>query len=302
MSPPQTVQNDPRYGQTGAVLMLIGGISSFQIGAALAKGLFPVFGPEGMVGLRVGLAATILMMIWRPTRAQLTPRVLKLLIPYGASVAIMNFCFYVALTRLPLGMTVALEFMGPLSLALSGSRRWLDLLWVVLVVGGLFFLLRPEHALGPLDPIGVGAALFSGVGWVIYILTGTRIGKVLSPVTATSLGLATAAFFLLPWLIPALPVAVSHPEEGVLALCVAILSSAVPYILDMLAMRRLKPRDLGILLSMEPMLGAVSGLLLLHETLSVSRWIGVGCIVLASAGNVLTSRTTTPIETQPPPG
>ncbi|EHH67056.1 EamA family transporter [Gluconobacter morbifer] len=289
-----TVQPHERHDQLKAVGCLIGGISSFQIGASLAKGLFPYFGPTGMVGLRVCLAAVILLCIWRPTRGTLTTERLKLLIPYGASVAIMNFCFYVALVRLPLGIVVALEFTGPLTLALTGSRRWLDLCWTLFVIAGLYLLLRPEGAatggFHSLDLFGIAAALLSGCGWIIYILTGTRMGNMFPAPVATTLGMTTAGILLLPCLIPVLPAVVHHPWQGGEALSVAVLSSAVPYILDMMAMRRLTPRDLGILLSMEPMLGAVSGFVFLHEALSASRWLGVLCIVVASAGNVLTGR------------
>jgi len=280
----------PDGNRVGAIACLIGGISSFQIGASLAKTLFPLFGPTGMVGLRVCLAAVILLTLWRPSRKRLSPGLWRLLLPYGASVAWMNFAFYIAMTRLPLGMVVALEFMGPLSLALFGSRRWLDLGWAALVLCGLVLLLKPDSPLGHLDPIGIFIAMSGGLGWVVYILTGTRISPILDAGYATSYGMATAGIFLLPCLIPVLPIAISHPYQGGLALSVAIMSSAVPYVLDMLAMRSLSPRDLGILLSMEPMLGALSGLVFLHESLSGQRWIGVGCIVAASIGNVLTGR------------
>lgn len=279
--------------QLKAVGCLIGGISSFQVGATLAKGLFPLFDPTGMVGLRVCLAAVILLCIWRPTRGTLTVERLKLLLPYGASVAVMNFCFYVALVRLPLGVVVALEFTGPLTLALVGSRRWLDLCWAGLVVAGLFLLLRPEGVvagLSSLNLFGVAAALLSGCGWVVYILTGTRMGRMFPAPVATTLGMSTAAILLLPCLIPTIPRVLTHPWQGGAALSVAVLSSAVPYILDMMAMRSLSPRDLGILLSMEPMLGALSGFIFLHEALSIMRWMGVLCIAAASAGNVLTGR------------
>ncbi|GAJ28428.1 EamA family transporter [Acidomonas methanolica] len=291
----------PRLGHAGAVLFLIGGISSFQIGAVLAKGLFPFFGAAGMVGLRVGLAAIILVLVLRPKAAISQPGAWRRLLPYGASIAMMNSFFYLALERLPLGLTVALEFMGPLTLALAGSRRILDLLWAALVATGVYLLLRPEGGLPPLDPVGVVFALISGSGWVVYILTGTRIGRSMAATEATALGMAVAGLILSPLLLAAVPVAFRHPVQGGEAVCVAILSSAVPYLLDMMAMRRLKPRDMGILLSMEPMLGALSGLILLGEVLSVSRWAGVGCIVAASAGNVLASRRTTAMETQLPP-
>lgn len=291
MSPPAS--STESHSQLKAIGCLIGGISSFQIGATLAKGLFPLFGPTGMVGLRVCLAAVILLSIWRPTRGTLTVERLKLLLPYGAAVAVMNFCFYVALVRLPLGVVVALEFTGPLTLALVGSRRWLDLCWAGLVVAGLFLLLRPEGAtagFSSLNLFGVAAALLSGCGWVVYILTGTRMGKMFPAPVATTLGMSTAAILLLPCLIPTIPAVLTHPWQGGAALSVAVLSSAVPYILDMMAMRSLSPRDLGILLSMEPMLGALSGFIFLHEALSVMRWMGVLCIAAASAGNVLTGR------------
>ncbi|NVN06452.1 EamA family transporter [Asaia spathodeae] len=290
-----------RLDKLGGLALLIGGISSFQVGAALAKSLFPLFGAEGMVGLRVCLAAVILLTVIRPGPSVLRPGIWRLLLPYGASMAVMNFAFYIALVRLPLGLVVAFEFMGPLSLALIGSRRLLDLVWAGMVLSGLYLLLRPDHVSGHLDPIGVIAALISAVGWVIYILTGTRIGRIMPAAQATTLGMTTAGILLLPWLIPTLMPAVTHPHQGLQAVGVAILSSAVPYILDMMAMRKLGPRDLGILLSLEPVLGSISGLFLLGESLSLARWLGVLCIAGASAGNVLTSRKPPPDgETVPP--
>lgn len=193
---------------------------------------------------------------------------------------------------------VALEFTGPLTLALTGSRRWLDLCWALFVIAGLYLLLRPETAavagtLHHLDLFGICAALLSGCGWIVYILTGTRMGKILDAGQATTLGMTTAGILLLPCLIPTIPTVITHPWQGGAALSVAVLSSAVPYILDMMAMRRLKHRDLGILLSMEPMLGAISGWIFLGEGLSVARWMGVLCIVVASLGNVLTAKKVT---------
>lgn len=277
-------------GHSGAALMLLAGMTSFQVGAVLAKGLFPVFGPTGMTGLRVVIAAIVLMAILRPRVAVFDPRTWKLLLVYGVSIAAMNFAFYIALARLPLGVAVALEFTGPLSLALIGSRRAIDLLWTALVLLGLFLLLRPDGTLPHLDRIGVIVAIAGGCCWIVYILAGTRVGRVVAPASATALGMSIGGTVLLPCLIPVVRPALHHPLQAVLAVCVAILSSAVPYVLDMMAMKRLKPRDLGILLSMEPMVGALAGLVLMGESLAPLRWVGVGCIVAASAGNVLAAR------------
>lgn len=270
-----------------AVIALIAGMSSFETGAALAKNLFGTFSAEQMVGLRVCLAAVMLLLLVRPRIEHLTRANLKLFFPYGAAMAMMNFFFYIAISRLPLGLAVTIEFIGPLSLALFGSRRWTDIFWAMIVVLGLFLILRPDKSFHDVDPIGVAAALCSAVGWMIYLIAGTRVSKVVPGAQAAAIGMTLAGILLLPCFIIALPTAFANPSASVTAICIAVLSSAIPYLLEIIAMRRLNPRELGILLSLEPAFGSFSGIIFLGEALNLTQWMGIICVMGASTGNVL---------------
>ena len=267
---------------------LIGAIASFQVGAAVAKSLFAALGPWGVVGLRIGLSALMLCAICRPWRKleRTVGRGLAAVVPYGVSLGAMNLCFYLALSRLPLGVTVTIEFSGPLALACLGSRRWLDLIWAALVLGGLALLLDPGTSLNRLDPLGVGYALLAGLAWASYILCGQRVGRQMPSGQVAALGMAVAAVAIVPFclagIVPAL-----HRQPALLlpALLVAVLSGALPYALEMMALRRMSARGYGILCSLDPALAALSGLLLLGEHLSGPRLLAIGCIMLASVGS-----------------
>ena len=270
---------------------------SFQTGASLAKTLFPAFGALGTAGLRIGLAAVILGLIWRPWRPLPDRAQRRAVLVYGVTLGLMNAAFYQAIARLPLGVAVAIEFIGPLAVALAGSRRRLDLLWVALVLAGLALLLLPAEAglhaglakagLYALDPIGVLFAIAAAVGWASYILAGIRLGRLMPAGRATSLGMIVAALTI----VPAACLAGSWPDHDAPrllldALGVALLSSAVPYMLELAAMRRMSARAFGVLMSVEPAIASLSGLLLLGEHLALSRWLGILLVVTASAGSV----------------
>ncbi|WP_419730099.1 EamA family transporter [Lichenicola sp.] len=270
------------------------GMGSVQIGASLAKLLFPVLGAIETACARVVLAAIVLLLLARPWRrgVRLFPgRTAAItIVAYGLSLAVMNTVFYAALSRLPLGITVAIEFMGPLALALAGSRRALDLLWVALAVGGLLILLQPwqfvgGHAGHPLDPVGILLALTAGVTWALYILVGRRLGGQVEGNTATALGMAIAALAVLPFGWSVVPNLAIHPALLASAFGMAMLSSAVPYSIEMMAMRRMSTRGFSIMMSLEPAIAAVAGLLLLGEHLSPMRWLAIGGIVVASLGS-----------------
>ena len=267
--------------------MLIGGIASFQLGASIAKSLFPVFGATGMVGLRIGLSSVLLMLLWRPWRRHISRSTLKAIVPYGLSLGIMNLLFYLSLARLPLGAAVAVEFTGPLTLAFLGSRRWLDLLWAALVVAGLGLLLNPAAALHGVDPVGVAFAFGAGLFWALYIVFGQRVSRSATGPHVTALGLAVAAVAIVPLCLPAMRPALHDPLHLSEAAAVAILSSALPYSLEMAAMRHLSTRSFGILMSLDPALAALFGLALLGEHLAPLRWLAILCIVAASAGSAL---------------
>ena len=272
----------------GALLL---GMLSFQFGAALAKQLFPVMGAQGATAMRLGLGALILWVLRQPWRRFSGRRDWVSLWGYGLTLGIMNLCFYMALRSVPLGIAVALEFLGPLSIALFGSRRALDFLWVALVVAGLALLLPWEAQAQALDPVGVLFALAAAVGWAAYILLGRRAGAAFGG-DAVALGSAIGALV-------AVPVGVAHAGAALFTLSalpfafgVAVLSSALPYSLEMLALTRLPSRTVGILVSVEPAMGALLGLLFLDEHLTLFQWLAIAAIIAASIGAVFGARTT----------
>lgn len=292
-----TGRRDGRYQATNLGALLVGMVS-VQVGASLAKILFPALGAAGTAGLRVLLAAAMLLVVAllvRHDRFSVPSRGAALVIlAYGVTLGVMNVVFYLALSRLPLGIVVAIEFTGPLGLALIGSRRALDLLWVALAVAGLVLLLQPWRTAHRLDPVGVLLAIAAGVAWALYILVGRRLGRHVSGITATALGMSVAAIVTLPVALPALPLlTTSEAMRDWLppaALGMALLSSAVPYSIEMFVMQRMSMRGFSILMSLEPAIAALIGLALLGEHLSTPRWLAIGGIIAASLGSAATDR------------
>ena len=260
---------------------------SIQCGAAYAKSLFPAVGAQGVTALRLGLSAVILLPILRPWRARLSRRHMPALLAYGVSLGLMNLTFYMALNRIPLGIAVALEFTGPLTLAVISSRRRSDFAWIALAVVGLLLLLPIGKMARPLDPLGVLYALGAGVGWAMYAVFGKRAG-VEHGAAATSIGTAIGALVVVP-------VGLAHTGPMLLTLpillsgvAVAIFSSALPCTLEMVSLTHLPARVYGTLTSAEPALGAVAGLVFLHEKLTPLQVVAIAAIVLASVGTALT--------------
>ena len=266
------------------------GMVSVQIGASFAKLLFPTLGPSGTVLLRVLLAFVVLLPVARPWNWRLhrprTATVVAIAV-YGATMGAMNLVFYEALARLPLGITVAIEFMGPLTLAVAGSRRALDMLWLALAVGSLMLLLQPWQALGVhrLDPLGVLLALCAGAAWAIYILAGRVVGDHVAGGTGTAIGMGIATLLVLPIGWHAIPQVAMSPSLLAAAFGMAMLSSALPYSIEMMAMRRMSMRGFSVLMSLEPAIAAVTGLFLLGEHLSPVRWLAILGVVVASLGS-----------------
>ncbi len=271
--------------------MLLGSVASYQLGASLAKSLFPLFGPTGTVGLRIALSTVVLWALWRPWRRLPDRAGLRALLPYGLSLGLMNLLFYLALARMTLGAAVSIEFTGPLTLAFAGSRRPLDLLWAALVLAGLTLLLRPTEAVSGVDPLGAALALGAGLCWAGYIVFGRRVGQRIRGGGATAFGMAIASLAVVPLCLPAMLPAHATPQHLLSpllqSLLVAILCSALPYSLEMAAMRWISTRSFGILMSLDPAAAALSGLLLLGERLSPAHWLAIGCIVLAALGSAL---------------
>lgn len=267
-----------------AVLLVVLGMAATQAGASLAKLLFPLVGPQGATVLRLGLAALVLALVLRPWRRPPPGRQWRAIGLYGLAMGAMNLLFYQALATIPLGIAVALEFTGPLGVALAGARRPADVLWVGLAVLGLWLLLPLGGTGEGLDPVGVGFALGAGACWAGYIVFGQRAGLAGGGAETAALGVATAALVALPF--GAAPAWAGLLMPGVLPLAfgVALLSSAIPYALDMIALPRLPARTFGILMSAQPALAALSGLVLLAEGLEWRQWAGIGAVVLASLG------------------
>lgn len=271
-----------------AVAALVVAMISYQCGASLAKHLFPAVGAEGATAFRLGISAVLLALLRRPWRSPPARRDRRALWGYGLSLGAMNLCFYLSLRTIPLGIAVALEFTGPLALALLHSRRVLDFVWIALVVAGLALLL-PLRSAGALDPVGVCFALATGVGWALYILFGRKAGAAYGS-NAVTLGTAIGALVAIPFGLAHAGTALFSLDLLPWAIGVAVLSSALPYSIEMLALTRLSTRTFSTLLSLEPAIAALAGVALLHEHLDLLQWLAIGAIVVAAAGTALSAR------------
>ena len=271
------------------VAVLIVAMFCFQIGAALAKQLFPIVGALGTTALRLGLASLMLLAVWRPWRVRPNAREARTIVMYGLAMGWMNLFFYLSLNRIPLGIAVALEFTGPLAVAIATSRRAIDFAWIALAAAGLIVLLPWGRESKPLDPAGIAYALAAGVCWALYIVFGQKAGNAHGGQTA-ALGTLAAAIVIMPIGIAQSGTALLSPALLPTACAMALLSSALPYSLEMYALTRLPTRTFGVLMSANPALGALSGLIFLGETLSIVQWGAIASIMFASAGSAATSR------------
>jgi inner membrane transporter RhtA len=262
-------------------------IVSVQGGAAIAKGLFPVLGAAGTASMRIGLSALLLLVAVRPRLGQLRADQWRAVVPYGLALGAMNFLFYCALARVPLGLAVTLEFVGPLALALSGSRRWFDVVWALLAGVGIA-LIAPWSGHG-VDVLGMLFALAAGGCWAGYIVLGQRTAAVLPGTLAVAVGMLVGALLVVPFGLASGQLAALTPHLALLGGLLALFSSVLPFTLEMQALKSLPTRTFSILMSLEPAAAAVSGWLLLHERLTVGQWLAVVLIVIASAGATLTA-------------
>ncbi len=260
---------------------------TIQSGASIAKQLFPLIGPAGTTALRVGFSALMLWLVFRPWRQLPQGRNWRAIIVYGACLGGMNLLFYLAIARIPLGIGVALEFTGPLAVALFTSRRKLDLVWVVLALGGILLLLPDMTSVDALDPVGVMLALAAGACWAGYILFGQRAGNLASGGITVALGMTVAAAFLVPIGLVSAGSSLFSWQVIPLAIAVAALSSALPYSLEMVALKALPAKSFSVLMSMEPAIAALAGFLLLAELLSVTQWLAILLVISASLGSTL---------------
>jgi len=271
-------------------------IITLCVGTSFAKQLFPLVGAQGTTAYRVGFSALILLALWRPWRYPLSRADLTAVALYGAVMGLMNLCFYMSLRTIPLGLAIAIEFTGPLALALIHSRKLVHFVWIGLAALGLLLLLPLKPGAGALDPVGVGFAATAAVLWALYIVLGKRTGHMHAGRTV-ALGMSTAALIVAPIGLATAGAALFHPHVLMLGLVVAVLSSAIPYSLEMVALKGIPKRSFGVMLSAEPAVGALAGLLMLGERLAPLQWLAIGCIIAASAGTILT----TPAEVEPAP-
>jgi inner membrane transporter RhtA len=283
------VLNRSSFQSALPVLAVVCAMASFQIGAALAKILFPVMGPEGAATLRLGLGAVMLVAIVRPWRAWPSGAPLLPMLGLGCSMAGVILMFYLALERMPLGQAMALQFLGPLAIAIFGSRRARDFVWAVLAAVGVWLLLRPVA--GPtatFDPVGVAWALGAAVAWASYILVGRVASTAFGRPTA-ALAVSLASVLVLPVGLHTAGSSLLAPALLPIALLMALFSSAIPISLDVYALPRLPPRTFAVLMSLEPALGVLAGLLILNETLAGGQVAGVALVVAAAAGSAWSS-------------
>lgn len=271
------------------ILVILISMASIQSGASLAKSLFPLVGAPGVTALRLALGTLILVVVFKPWRLRFAKAQRLPLLFYGLSLGAMNYLFYLSLQRIPLGIAVALEFTGPLAVALFSSRRAVDFIWVILAVVGLWFLLPLGQDVAHVDLTGALLALGAGAGWAVYILSGRRAGEEHGPATV-AMGSLIAAIVFVPLGAFQAADALWHWSILPLGLAIAVLSTALPYSLEMIALTRLPTRTFGTLMSMEPALAALSGMVFLGEMLTLSQTLALAAIIAASMGSTLTMR------------
>jgi len=271
------------------VVVILIAMMSIQSGASLAKSLFPLVGAPGVTALRIALGTLILVVIFKPWRLRFKKEQRLPLLFYGLALGGMNYMFYLSIQTIPLGIAVALEFTGPLAVALFSSRRPVDFIWVILAVLGLWFLLPLGQSVAEIDLTGAALALGAGACWAVYILTGQRAGEEHGPATVALGSLIAAVIFV--------PIGMAQATDSIwqwsilpVGLAVAILSTALPYSLEMIALTRLPTRIFGTLMSMEPALAAISGMIFLGETLTLVQTLALCSIIAASMGSTLTMR------------
>lgn len=257
-------------------------VSSVQFGAAFAKSLFEEVGPGGTVFLRVLFAAIVLVAVWRPAVAGRSPADWRLIAAFGFTLAAMNLAFYESLDRIPLGIAVTLEFVGPLGVAVASSRRPLDVAWVVLAGAGIVLL--SDFGRAELDRLGVALALVAGGFWAAYILLSARVGRAFPGASGLALSMAAGAVMLVPVGVADGGADLLVPGVLALGLAVAMMSSAIPYTLEMEALRRMPVGVFGVMMSTEPAVGALAGFIVLDEGLATRELVAILLVVAATAG------------------
>jgi inner membrane transporter RhtA len=264
------------------VALVVAAVTSLQFGASFAVTLFDELGPAGAAFLRLAVAAIVLMAIWRPRVAGHPLADIRVAVAFGVALGVMNWAIYSAIDRIPLGIAVTIEFAGPMAVAVFGSRRALDLLWVALAVVGILLLADPGG--GSLNTGGVLFALLAAAMWAAYILLSVRTGRLFPGGSGLALAMVVAAVVIAP-------TGIAQGGDNLLRLdllaagaAVALASSVIPYSLELEALRRLPARVFGVLMSLEPAVAALAGLVVLGQDLGAREWGAIALVVVASAG------------------
>lgn len=271
------------------LLAVLCSIISLCVGTSFGKSLFPIIGPSGTAAVRVIFAAFVLVPIFQPWKQPISLKSMKVVALYGLVLAVMNSIFYESIHRLPLGIAIAIEFTGPLTVAIASSRRLIDFVWIALAAVGLGLLLPLAPGAVALDPLGILFAFSAAVLWAMYIILGKKMADLPSG-QATALGVLCAALVLMPVGIVKAGPHLLEPQILIGGFCLCLGSSAIPYTLEMWAMKKLPKNTFSILLSMEPAVGALSGMVVLHESLTIMQWVAVCSVMVASIGTTLTAR------------
>jgi len=297
----RTTLAGPQAASTAlAIAALLAAMVSFQVSASIARGLFASVGAPGAAALRLAIGAPLLAAALRPWRSRPSRAAWGSIAVYGVALGVMNLLFYMAVARVPLGLAVAIEFTGPLVVATAASRRPVDFLWVALCAGGLVLILRPAAiGVAGLDPKGVACAFGAGACWALYIVFGQKAGGQ-HGLGTTALGMLIAAALIVPLGVARAGAALLSPRVLELGAVVGVLGTAMPYVLEMMALTRLPARTYGVLSSLAPAVGALAGLALLGQVLTGPQTLALGAVVAASIGATATIRSRPPTATIEP--
>lgn len=283
-----------RERRASAVALVLSAACSVQAGAAVAKSLFPQLGPPGVVFLRLLFGSAALWAIARPQLRRRPREELRLVAALGVVLVSMNITFYEALDRAPLGVVVTVEFLGPLAVAVLGSRKATDFVWVALAAGGVALL--ADGSGSATKPLGIVLAAVAGLFWALYILLSVRVGRAFSGATGLAPAMALGAFLMAPWGIISAGHHLRDAQVVGAAVGVGLLSSALPWSLELEALRRLPSHVFSVVLSLEPAVAAFAGVIFLHEHLRDRAWVAIGLVVCASAGAAGRRRSTVPVD------
>jgi inner membrane transporter RhtA len=282
------VRDQGLIARTPSAVLVVGAIASVQFGSALAATLFSRVGPAGSVLLRLVTATVVLMAVWRPRVRGRSRRELGLAVLFGLVLAAMNLSFYEAIHRIPLGIAVTIEFAGPLGVAVAGSRRRVDFLWIALAVAGI--LLLTNGAVHGIDAVGVIFALVAACLWATYILVNARVGQAFPGGTGLALAMCVASILIVPAGIASGGSHLLEPRSLELGVAVGMLSSAIPYSFEIEALRRIAAHVFGVLMSIEPAIAALAGFIVLGQGLGIRALAGIALVVMASVGASMRAR------------